>query len=58
MAMYLPIFAGFFSIAAVVVTIWFGPKEVQALRKQTGDRSALTAVLSGSIFHKDKGRFA
>jgi hypothetical protein len=48
-----------FSVIAGAVAVVIGHREVQKLRKETGDRSAVTSVLSGEFFSKhDKPRRA
>jgi hypothetical protein len=36
-------------LAIAAVAIYFGAREVKLLRKETGDRSWLTAILSGEV---------
>ncbi len=39
-------------ILAAVVSVAIGAYQVRLLRKETGDRSALTSLLSGDIFQR------
>ena len=38
------------ALTGAALAYWFGHKEVALLREKTGDRSVITAILSGQVF--------